>query len=65
MNWKKLLERAVPIAMDVATEIVDGIMNGATDEEIRERVAAPGGILDKSLKQLRDDEEDLLDFARG
>lgn len=64
MNWEKLLTKGLPIAVKVLREVFEGIADGKSNEEIRERVASPEVILDESLDQLRDDEEDLLDFVR-
>ncbi len=64
MNWEKLLTKGLPIAIKVLRSVFEGIADGKSNDEIRERAASPEVILDESLDQLRDDEDDLLDFVR-
>lgn len=64
MSWDKVLTKGLPIAVKVLREVFEGIADGKNNEEIRARVADPSVILDEELDQLRDDEQDLLDFVR-
>jgi hypothetical protein len=64
VNWELLLTKGLPIALKVLREVIDGISKGRTNAEIRQRVSEPDVILDDALDQLRDDEDDLLEFVR-
>jgi hypothetical protein len=64
MSWDKILSKGLPIAIKVLREVFQGMADGASNEEIRQRVAKPDVILDEELDQLRDDEDDLLDFVK-
>lgn len=63
-KWEQILTQGMPLALRVLREVFGGLAEGADNEEIRKRVASPDVILDEELDQLRDDEEDLLDFVR-
>lgn len=63
MDWDKLL-KVLPIALNVAREVLNGLERGASNEEIRKRAADPSVLLDAELDKLRGDREDLKDFVR-
>lgn len=63
MNWE-LLRKILPIAFKAAKEIYDGLKSGASNEEIRQRVASPSVILDDELDDLRSAEDDLEDYIK-
>lgn len=64
LSWEKLLTKGLPIAVKVLREVLQGLADGSSNEEIRQRASSPDVILDEELDQLRDDEEDLLEFIR-
>jgi hypothetical protein len=63
-NWEKILTKGLPIAVRVLREVIQGLADGNSNEEIRQRASNPGVILDEELDQLRDDEDDLLNFIK-
>lgn len=63
MNWD-LVFKAIPLAIKVLREIIDGQKRGASNQEIRERIASPDVILDEEMDELRAAEDDLADFVR-
>lgn len=65
MSWEKVLTKGFPIAVRVLREVVAALADGADNDEVRRRVAKPGVILDEALDQLRDDEDDLMDYIRS
>lgn len=64
MNWEALLTKGLPIAINVLREVFRAVVDGADNDEIRRRAAAPDVILDEQLDALRDDEQDLLDYIK-
>lgn len=63
MNWA-LLTKALPTAIKVVRAIIEGFRDGASNEEIRQRVADPDLILDRELDELRAAQDDLEDYIR-
>jgi hypothetical protein len=63
MNWD-LLFKTLPMVVKVLREIIEGQKRGATNQEIRDRIASPDVILDEEMDALRDAEDDLGDFVR-
>jgi hypothetical protein len=63
MNWD-LLFKALPLVGKILREIIEGQKRGATNQEIRDRIASPDVILDEEMDELRDAEADLDDFVR-
>ena len=63
MNWD-LLFKALPLVGKILREIIEGQKRGATNQEIRDRIASPDVILDEEMDKLRDAEDDLDDFVR-
>ena len=63
MNWPLLL-KLLPTAVKVLKEMVEGFKRGATNQEIRDRIASPDVILDDEMDELRDAEDDLDEFVR-
>lgn len=63
MNWALLL-KLLPTAVKVLRELVEGFKRGATNQEIRDRIASPEVILDSEIDELRNAEDDLKDFIR-
>lgn len=64
MNWD-LLFKALPLVGKILREIIEGQKRGATNQEIRDRIASPDVILDEEMDELRDAEDDLKDFVRN
>jgi len=62
--WAAILQ-AAPLAMKVVKAIVEGARDGASNEEIRQRIASKDLILDKELDDLRSAKADLDDFITG
>ncbi len=63
MNWE-LLTKGFPLAIRMLRAIFEALADGADNDEVRRRAARPDVILDDALDQLRDDEDDLLNFVR-
>lgn len=63
MNWA-LLAKALPTAIKIVRAMIEGLRDGASNEEIRKRIADPGLILDHELDDLRAAQDDLDDYIR-
>jgi hypothetical protein len=63
ISWTQLF-KAVPTALKVIREIIEAARSGASNEEIRARIASPDVILDEELDELRAAKDDLDEFIR-
>jgi len=59
--WAKIIETG-PLVMRVLKEIFEGVSRGASNEEIRQRIASKDVLLDEELDKLRDAKDDLRSF---
>jgi hypothetical protein len=58
------MSKVFEIIAQLVELIADAIKNGATDEEIRERIARPNGVGQKLIDSMRSTTRKLDDFVK-